>query len=72
MGLSATTVFRKLASMLADKWNVNIIIVTVCSGSDVGCVFPFSDLVSVSCLRGHRSSKFHPIPSNVDLAYSKG
>ena len=27
---------------------------------------------SVMCLRGHRSSNSHPVPANVDLAYSEG
>jgi len=26
----------------------------------------------VMCLRGHRSSNSHPVPANVDLAYSEG
>ena len=35
MGPTATTVFQKLAFMLAEKWNVNY----SRSGFDVGCVF---------------------------------
>ena len=38
MGPTATTVFQKLASMLAKKWSVNYM-VTVYSGYNVGCVF---------------------------------
>ena len=68
MGPSATTVFRKLASMLADKWSVNF---SRCLFS-LRCRLCFSLLRSgVMCLRDHRSSTFHPIPS-VDLAYSEG
>ena len=60
---TATTVFWKLAAMLAEKWNVNY----------SRCLFwvqyrlCFSLLRSaVMCLRGH------PVPSMVDLAYSEG
>ena len=69
MGPTATTVFRKLASMLAEKRNVNYSY----------CLFwvryrlCFSLLRSaVMCLRGHRSSTSHPIPSMVNLTYSEG
>jgi len=67
MGPSATTVYRKLASMLADKWGVNY---SRCLFL-LRCRLCFSLLRSgMMCLRGHRSSTFHPIPS-VDLAYSE-
>ena len=69
MGPTATTVFRKLASMLAEKWNVNY---SHCLFW-VRCRLCFSLLRSaVICLRGYRSSTSRPIPSMVDLAYSEG
>ena len=37
MGPTTTTVFRKLASMLVEKWNVNYS--PVYPGFNVGCVF---------------------------------
>ena len=70
MGPAATTVYRKLAFVLAEKWNI----------SYSHCLFwvkfrlCFSLLRSgVICLRGHQSSKCRPVSAvNVDLAYSKG
>jgi len=59
---SATTVFRKLASKLANKWNVNY----SCCLFWLRCKLCFSLLRSgMMCLRGHQSSTSHP---NVDLA----
>jgi len=69
MGLTATTVFQKLASMLAKKWNVNY---SHCLFW-LQCNLCFSFLRSaIMGLQGYRSSTQHPIPSNVDLAYSEG
>ena len=66
---TATIVFRKLASMLAEKWNANY----SCCLFWVQCRFCFSLLRSaVMCLRGHRSSTSHLITSMIDLAYSEG
>ena len=62
----ATTVFRKLASMLAEKRSINY----------SKCLFwllCFSLLrSSVMCLRGHHSSMRCPATTNIDLAYSEG
>ena len=69
MGPTAITVFRKLASMLAETWNVNY---SHCLFW-VRCQLCFSLLrFAVMCLQGHRSSTSHSIPSMVDLAYSEG
>ena len=60
MGPTATTIFQKLVSVLAEKWNMNYSY----------CLFwvqwqlCFSLLrSSVMCLRGHQSSNSHPMPS---------
>ena len=69
MGPTATTVYRKLASMLAEKWDI-------CYSRCLywlRCRLCFSLLRSaIMCLRGHRSAVHRPIPSDVDLAYSEG
>ena len=71
MGPTATTVFFfwKLASMLAEKWNVN----------HSRCLFwvlcrqYFSLLkFAVMCLWGHWSLTSHLVLSMVNLAYSEG
>ena len=68
MGPTATTVFRKLASMLAEKRSINYSkrlfwLRKLC----------FSLLRSaVMCLRGHRSSVGRPPTTDIDLAYSEG
>ena len=68
MGPSATTVYKKLASMLAEKWNTNY----------SRCVFwlrcrvCFSLLRSaIMCVRGNRSTIRRPVVTNVDLAFSE-
>ena len=69
MGPTATTVFRKLASMLAEKHSINY---SKCLFW-LRCRLCFSLLKSeVMCLRGHRSSVGCPSISNIDLAYSEG
>ena len=69
MGPTATTVFRKLASMLAEKRSINY---SKCLFW-LRCRLCFSLLRSaVMCLRGHRSSVGRPSTTNVDLAYSEG
>ena len=62
MGSAATTVYGKLASMLAEKWNIN------CSR----CLFWMRSCLcflllrsGVMCLRGHQSAKSHPVSANV-------
>ena len=69
MGPSATTVYKKLTSTLADKWDMNY----------SKCLFWLRCRLCISllrsaimCLRGHRSSVHHPIPACVDMAYSEG
>ena len=69
MDPSATTVYKKLASMLAEKWNTNY----------SHCVFwlrcrvCFSLLRSaIMCVRGNRSTIRRPVVANVDLAFSEG
>ena len=69
MGPTATTVFRKLASMLAEKRSINY---SKCLFW-LRCGLCFSSLISaVMCLRGHRSSIGHPSTTNIDPAYSEG
>ena len=69
MGLAATTVYRKLASILAVKWSINY---SRCLFW-VRCRLCISLLRSgVMCLTGHQSFKSHPVSANVDLAYSEG
>ena len=69
MGPSATTVYKKLASMLAEKWNPNY----------SRCVFwlrcwvCFSLLRSaINCVRGNHSTIRRPVVANVDLTFSEG
>ena len=58
MGPTATTVFLKLASMLAEKWNVNYSHCLLW----LLCRLRFSLLRSaVMCLQGHWSSSWHPM-----------
>ena len=69
MGPSATTVYSKLDSMLADKWDqpYNRSIFWL------HCWLCFSLLRSaIMCMSGHHSVAHRPIPSNIDLAYSEG
>ena len=69
MGPTATTFFRKLASMLAEKRSINY----NKSLFWLRCRVCFSLLRSaVMCLRGHRSSVGRPSTTNIDLAYSEG
>ena len=69
MGPVATTVYRKLASMLAGKWKMNY---SSCLFW-VRCRLCYSLLRSgVMCLRGHRLSSSYPMLANVELAYSEG
>ena len=69
MGPTATTVFRKLVSMLAEKCSINYSKYLFW----LRCRLCFSLLRSaVMCLRGHRSSVGHPSTINIDLAYSEG
>ena len=69
MGPTATTVFRKFASMLAEKRSTNY---SKCLYW-LRCRLCFSLLRSaVVCLRGHRSSFGRPSTTNIDLAYSEG
>ena len=63
MGPSATTVYKKLASMLADKWDMNY---SKCLFW-LRCRLCFSLLRSaIMCLRGHQSSIHRPIPACID------
>ena len=63
------TVFRKLASMLAEKRSINY---SKCLFW-LHCRLCFSLLrSSVMCLRGHRSSKRCSATTNIGLAYSEG
>ena len=62
MGPSATTVYKKLASMLAEKWNINY----SCSLYWLRC-WEHVSLLSM-CVRDHPSSG----SSNIDLAFSEG
>ena len=69
MGPTATTVFGKLASMLAEKRSINY---NKCLFW-LRCRVCFSLLrFAVMCLRGHRSSVGCPSTTNIDLAYSEG
>ena len=69
MGPSATTVYSKLASMLANKWDWPY---SHCMFW-LHCQLCFSLLRSaIMCIRGHHSVAHRPIPSNVNLAYSEG
>ena len=69
MGPTTITVFRKLASMLAEKRSINY---SKCLFW-LRCRVWFSLLRSaVMCLRGHRSSVGRPSTTNIDLAYSEG
>ena len=69
MGPIATTVFRKLASMLAEKHSINY---SKCLFW-LRCRLCFSLLRSlVMCLRGYHSSNHSPSTSYIDLAYSEG
>ena len=69
MRLTATTVYKKLASMLADKWEMNCIRCL----HWMRCRLCFSLLRSaIMCLRGHRSTVHFPTPASIDLAYSEG
>ena len=69
MGPSATTVYKKLASMLAEKWNINY----SCCVFWLRCRVCFSLLRSaIMCVRGNRSSVRRPVVANVDLAFSEG
>ena len=69
MGPTATTVFRKFASMLTEKCSINY---SKCLFW-LRCRLCFSLLrFAVMCLSGHRSSVGHPSTTNIDLAYSEG
>ena len=69
MGPSATTVYSKLSSMLADKWDWPYSRCMLW----LRCRLCFSLLRSaIMCIRGHRFVAHRPIPSNFDLAYSEG
>ena len=69
MGSTATTVHRKLASMLAEKHSINY---SKCLFWLLCRLYFLLLRSSVMCLRGHCSSNHHPITSNIDLAYSEG
>ena len=69
IGPSATTVYSKLASMLADKRDrpYSHCIFWLC------CLLCFSLVRSaIMCIRSHLSVAHRPIPSNVNQAYSEG
>ena len=69
MGPSATTVYSKLASMLADKWDRPY---SRCMFW-LRCRLCFSLLRSaIMCIRGHCSVAHRLIRSDIDLAYSEG
>ena len=69
MGPIATTVYRRLASLLANKWGISYIRCLYW----IRCRLCFSLLKSsVMCLRGNQSSNSHSVPANVDLGYSEG
>ena len=69
MGLTATTVYKKHASMLAGKWDMNY---SQCLYW-MRCRLCFSLLRSaIMCLGGYRSSVHHPTSASIDLAYSEG
>jgi len=64
MGLSATTVYKKLASMLAEKWNISY----SCCVFWLRCWVSFSLLRSaIMCVRGNRSSVRRPVVDNVNV-----
>ena len=64
-----TTVYSKLASMVADKWDQPY---SHCMFW-LRCRLCFFLLrLAIMCIRGHRSVAHRPIPSNIDLAYSEG
>ena len=68
MGPLAITVYSKLASILADKWDRPYSHCMFC----LHCQLCFSLLRSdIMYIRSHRSVAYKPIPSNVDLAYSE-
>ena len=69
MGPSAATIYKKLASIVAEKWNMNY----------SRCLFWFRWQVSFSllrsaimCVRDHCSSIPCPVVSNVDFSFSEG
>ena len=63
---SATTVYKKLASMFAEKWNMNYSRCVLW----LRCRVCFSLLRSaIMCVRGNRSTIRHPVAANVGLAF---
>jgi len=65
MGPLATTVYKKLALMLAEKWNANF---SPCCVFWLRCRVSFSLLRSaIMCVRGNRSTIRHPVVANVVL-----
>ena len=69
MGPTATTVFRKHASILTEKRSINYSKCLFWLRCRLCCSLLRS---AVMCLRGHRSSVGHPSATNIDLAYSEG
>jgi len=69
MGPSATTVYKKLASMLVEKWNMNYSHCLLW----LRCQVCFSLLRSaIMCVRGHCFSIRNPAVFNDDLVFSEG
>ena len=70
MGKAATVTYRRLASLLSDKWNSSY---SVTMGW-LRCSLGFSLLhPSLMCLRGSRSSSGSPgVPAAVDLVVAEG
>ena len=69
MGPTATIVYKKLAFMFADKWEMNY---NRCLYW-MKCRLCFSLLRSaIMCLRGHCSTVHCPTSTSIDLAYSEG
>jgi len=69
MGPSVTMVYKKLVSMLAEKWNTNYSRRVFW----LRCRVCFSLLRSaIMCVRGNRSAIYRPAVANVDLAFFEG
>ena len=69
MGPTATKVYKKLASMLADKREMNY---SQCLYW-MRCRLCFSLLrLAIMCLRGHHSTVHCPASASINLAYSEG
>ena len=70
MGKAATVTYRRLASLLSNKWNFSYSVIM----GWLRCSLGFSLLCSsLMCLHGSRSSSGSPgVPVAVDLAVAEG